>query len=163
MTNEIQAFRERAQEIKTELLDILEGMDYCLDWKSDPSEWSVRELAYHIFDTPIGGVQLLVQGMVSGETTEFELWSDRTNMTPERAAYDMEQVRADALTFADGLMAALAAASEEDLEGKTVLMHQRTRGVDEERTLHAVVERSLNSHLREHLDQLREVRASLGF
>ena len=154
---------ETARGIKTELLEILEGMDYCLDWRSDPSEWSVRDLVYHVLDTPPDGVHSLIRGIVSGEITEYDLWSDRTNMTPERAAYDMDQLRADVAAFGDGLVASLAATPEEDLEGKTVMMHQKTRGVDEVRTLQTVVERSLNGHLREHLTQLREIRASLGF
>ena len=38
------------------LLRLLEGMDYCLDWKPDPAEWSARQVIYHLLDTPPGGL-----------------------------------------------------------------------------------------------------------
>ncbi len=75
---------ENARAIRTELLHLLEGMDYCLDWKSDPSSWCTREVVYHLLDTPPGGIHSILQGTLSGELKEFDLWADRTNMTPER-------------------------------------------------------------------------------
>lgn len=162
MTTGKQAHLESAQEIKAELLTLLDGLDYCLDWKQDPAEWSAREMVYHVLDTPPGGVHALVKGVLSGQVSEYELWSDLTNVTPERAEYDMAQVTADIDAFFQGLDLALAGASDEDLETKTVMMHQRTRGVDEERTVAAILERTLSVHIREHLTQLRELRDALG-
>ena len=162
MTTIKQAKLELARSTKIDFLALLEGMDYCLDWKPDPAEWSVRELVYHVLDTPPGGVQSLVKGILSGEVREYDLWSDLTNMTPERAGYDMAQITADIESFFQGLDEALSGASDEDLETKTVMMHQKTRGVDEERTLKNILERTLDGHIQDHLAQLRGLRESLG-
>ena len=162
MTTGKQAHLELAHSIKSELLAVLDGMGYCLDWKQEPDEWSARETVYHILDTPPGGVGSLVSGILSGEVREYDLWSDLTNMTTERAGYDMDQIIADIESFFQRLEVALSGYSDDDLETKTVMMHQRTRGVDEDRTITAILERTLDGHIREHLTQLRDLRDSLG-
>ncbi len=153
---------ESIRSIKTEFLAVLVGMDYCLDWKQDDSEWSARELVYHVLDTPPGGAQNLVKGILAGEIQEYEIWSDLTNMTPERIEFDLERVNADIEAFFTSLDESVSEVSDEDLEGKKVLMHQRTRGVDEERTLNAILDRTLNGHIRDHLAQLLELREILA-
>ena len=153
---------DTVRSIKNELLTVLEGMDYCLDWKQDPSEWSPRELVYHILETPPGGVQNLVKGILSGEIEEYELWSDLTNVTPERADYDLTRINADIEDYFKGLDDSLSGMSDEDLETKKVMMHQRSRGIDEERTLNTLLERTLNGHIRDHLAQLKELREALA-
>ena len=162
MTTGKQAHLESVQRIKSELLEALEGMDYCLDWKQDPDEWSARETVYHILDTPPGGVSSLVQGILSGEVREYDLWSDLTNVTPERSGYDMAQITADIESLFQGLDDALSGSTDEELETKTVLMHQKSRGVDEERTVKAILERTLEVHMSDHLVQLRALRDALG-
>ena len=162
MATRKQAHIESVRNIKSELLAALAGMDYCLDWKQEPEEWSARELVYHVLDTPPGGAHRLVKGIISGETSEYELWSDLTNMTPERAAYDLDQVNADIETFFQSLEDSLSGISDADLETKKVLMHQRTSKVDEERTIDAILERTLNVHIKEHLAQLQELRDALA-
>jgi len=157
-----QAHIESVRNIKIELLAALAGMDYCLDWKQEPEEWSARELVYHVLDTPPGGAHRLVKGIISGETSEYELWSDLTNMTSERAAYDLDQVNADIETFFQSLENSLLGISDADLKTKKVLMHQRTSKVDEERTIDAILERTLNVHIKEHLAQLQELRDALA-
>ena len=162
MTTGKQAHLESAQRIKNELLAALEGMDYCLDWKQDPDEWSARETVYHILDTPPGGVSSLVQGILSGEVREYDLWSDLTNVTPERAGHDMAQITADIESLFQGLDDAISGSTDEELETKTALMHQKSRGVDEERTVEAILERTLEVHMSDHLVQLRALRDALG-
>ena len=77
----------------------------------------------------------MVLGTVSGGITEYEIWSNLTNMTPERAGHDMEQITANIGDFFGKMAEAVGAAAEGDLDGKSVVVHQRTRGTDEERTL----------------------------
>jgi hypothetical protein len=137
-------------------------MGYCLDWKQDTDEWSARELVYHVLDTPSGGAHGLVKGIISGEISEYEIWSDLTNITPERTAYDLDQVNADIEAFFQSLDDSLSGISDADLQAKKVMMHQRTRGVDEERTLDAILERTLNVHMNDHLAQLQELREALA-
>ena len=162
MTTGKQSHLETAQNIKSELIATLDGMGYCLDWKQDPAEWSARELVYHVLDSPPGGLDSLVEGILSGEVTEYDLWSDLTNITPERSAYDLDQITNDIMSFFQKLDDALSGASDEDLETKSVMMHQKTREVDEERTLKSILERTLGGHFPDHLAQLRSVRETLG-
>ncbi len=153
---------ESIRSVKIDLLTVLVGMDYCLDWKQDSEDWSARELVYHVLDTPPGGAHNLVKGIIAGEIDEYEIWSDRTNMTPERAEYDIDQVNADIEAFFKSLDASISEVSDEDLEAKKVMMHQRTRSVDEERTLNAILDRTLNGHMRDHLAQLQVLREALA-
>lgn len=162
MTNGKQAHLDSVRSIKSEFLAVLVGMDYCLDWKQDDSEWSARELVYHMLDTPLGGAQNLVKGIIAGEVQEYEIWSDLTNMTPERAVYDIEQVNADISEFFDSLNESISGLADTDLAEKKVMMHQRTREADEERSLSVILERTLNGHIKEHLGQLRTLREALA-
>ena len=162
MTTGKQIHLESARRIKSELLAALEGMDYCLDWKQESAEWSAREMVYHILDTPPGGVHSLVKGILSGEVQEYDLWSDLTNVTLERSGYDMAQITADIESFFQGLEDALSGSSDKDLETMTVMMHQKSREIDEERTLKSILERTLDGHMPDHLAQLRSLREDLG-
>ena len=153
---------ELIRSVKNDLLAVLVGMDYCLDWKQDPSEWSARELVYHVLDTPSGGAHNLVSRIIAGEVKEYEIWSDRTNMTPERTEYGIDQVNADIQSFFTSLDASITGVSDGDLEEKKVMMHQRTRSVDEERTLKAILHRTLSGHMRDHLAQLQVLREALA-
>ena len=153
---------ENLDSLRDGLLELLDGMNYCLDWKPDDSAWSPREIVYHLLDTPPGGMAAVVTGIVSGEISEYEIWSDRTNVTGARSTLDMEEIQADIngffAVFADGLRSA----SDLDLQGRRVLMHQRTREQDEERTLEAALG-GFDRHWRAHLEQLGELREALGF
>ena len=86
---------QNLQSIHDDLIQLLDGMDYCLDWKPDSSDWSARDVVYHLVDTPPGGIHSVVEGILSGQIEEFDLWSDRNNMTPERLANDIDQARRD--------------------------------------------------------------------
>ena len=148
--------------IHHELIQLLDGMDYCLDWKPDTSAWSARDLVYHLVDTPPGGIHGVVEGILSGQLAEFDLWSDRNNMTPERLAHDIEQVRQDVLGVLDGLQHSLTGAAEDELSQKSAMVHQRNRGWDEPRTAENLLLGLCARHWQEHLEQLRELRQALG-
>ena len=154
---------EKTRAIRAELSDLLEGMDYCLDWIPEPTDWSVREVVYHLLDTPPGGVHSVVQGILSGELKEYELWADECNITPERQAKDIAGLREDIDNLFQGLEQALAAATDGDLSGKPVMAHIRSRGIDEQRNVDVLLERGFARHWREHLNQIVELRAALGF
>ena len=158
----IQSQQENVDSLRTILLELLDGMNYCLDWKPDEAEWSAREIVYHVIDTPPGGMASVVQGIVSGEITEYEIWSDRTNITEARATLDMAEVEGDIAAFFETFNAALVAASDDDLGGRRALMHQRTRNEDVERTLEESLA-GFDRHWRGHMEQLAGLRAALGF
>ena len=162
MANGKQTQLDSVASIKSEFLALLIGMDYCLDWKQDETEWSARELVYHVLDTPPGGAQNLVKGIISGEVQEYEIWSDLTNITPERSAYDLDRVNEDIEAFFNSLSESVSGLADGDLDEKKVMIHQRTREVDEERTLNAILDRTLNGHIRDHLTQLQALREALA-
>ena len=157
----IQSHRENVDSLRASLVGLLDGMNYCLDWKPDDSGWSAREIVYHLLDTPPGGNAELVRRIVSGEAAEYEIWSDRTNVTEARATLDMEEIEGDIASFFKVFDTALAAASDGDLQDRRVLMHQRTRGEDVERTLEEALA-GIDRHWRGHMEQLRELRDALG-
>jgi hypothetical protein len=154
--------RENVDSLRVSLLELLDGMNYCLDWKADESLWSAREIVYHLLDTPSGGTASLVQSILSGDISEYEIWSDYTNVTEARATLDMDEVESDIAAFFAAFSDAFDTAGDADLQGRRVLMHQRTRGQDEERTLETLLA-GWDRHWRGHLEQLGEIRAALGF
>ena len=158
----IQSQRENLDSLQSSLLELLDGMNYCLDWKPDDSSWLPREVVYHLLDTPPGGMAAIVKGIVSGEINEYEIWSDRTNVTEARSTLDMEEVEADISAFFSAFAGALQPAGDQDLQARHVLMHQRTRDQDEERTLETALA-GFDRHWRAHLEQLGELREALGF
>lgn len=162
MTSQKEIHLENIRSIQVELTQVLDGMDYCLDWKPDADSWSAREVVYHLLDKPPGGVGRVLKGLFSGTLKEYDLWADLSNMTPERQGYDMAQVTQDIDRFFQGLTEAVALAAEEDFERKSVLVHNKTRGTDEPRTATMLLERGFTRHWREHLAQLRGLREALG-
>ena len=144
------------------LAGLLDGMDYCLDWKPDAAAWSVRELVYHLLDTPAGGWPPVIRGTLAGRLTEYEIQSDLTNLTPERAAADLGQIRGDIDAYFAQFAAALEPATDADLAAKTALLHQLTRQQHEPRTVGQMLA-GFNRHWQEHLAQLAELRDALGF
>jgi hypothetical protein len=162
LTTQKEAHLATISSIQAELLQLLDGMDYCLDWKPEANAWSAREVVYHLLDTPPGGVHRVLKGMFSGTLKEYDLWADRSNMTPERQACDAERVRQDIGGFFQALEEAVAAFNEQDFEGKSVLVHLRSRDRDETRTAQALLERGFTRHWREHLEQIKALREALG-
>ncbi len=153
---------EKARGLRDELLGLMDGMDYCLDWKPDPSEWSARQVVYHVLDTPPGGLNQMLWGVLSGELQEIDLWANRDNITPDRLSYDIEQIREDISEFFRDMEVAIDSAAPHELEDKSVLVHFKSRDADEERTLQAMLEGALGRHWQDHLSQIRELREALG-
>lgn len=162
MTTQRETHLADIRSIRAEILAVLDGMDYCLDWKPDPESWSARESVYHLVDTPSGGLHRLIAGILSGQILEFVLTPDLNNMTPQRQSQDMAQVVQDITLVLDGLEAAVSGASDDDLNGKSALAHLTARGVDEPRTPKMLLEGLFARHWREHLAQLQDLRDTLG-
>lgn len=149
-------------EIRAELMAILEGMDYCLDWRPDPESWSVREVISHLLNTPPGGVPAVFRGVMDGSVTEFDLWADQPYLTPQMQEWGIAELRAALESYFAELTAALESVTEESLAAATVMVHQRNRHWDEPRPARWLPERLFAGHWREHLAQLRELRDTLG-
>ena len=81
------------QRIRDELTSLLEGMDYCLDWK-DGDNWCAREVLYHLVDTPEGGIGSVIAGVLGGTRDEVTIVPDINNVTPERTVADIGEALA---------------------------------------------------------------------
>ena len=163
MTSQRDALSATATSVQTRLLGLLEGMDYCLDWKADADAWSVRQIIYHLLDTPPGGLSGVLQGVVDGTIKEYDLWADRDNLTPERMEHDLGQLQEDINRFFSGLSDTLGRSTDEDLLEKTVTVHMMSRGEDASRNGSELLERGFGFHWEDHLKQLQETRGLLGF
>ena len=153
--------------IRDELTTLLDGMDYCLDWKDGDGrtsdQWSAREVLYHLVDTPEGGIGGVIAGVLAGTLPEITILPDANNMTPERLAADSEEALAGPLailqTAADAI--AGAGAADADFEQRTTFARLPHRGIEETRTAQSVID-GLERHWGEHLNQLRAIREALG-
>ena len=162
MTTQRDTALQEVQDIRAELGRLLDGMDYCLDWKPEDEEWSAREIIYHILDTPSQGIHSAVQGVLQGAIKELSVTASLTNMTQERQNMDLEQVRHDVETVLSGLERALATATDTDIETRKVVFHSVTRSRTEDRTAESPVSGLFVRHWREHMAQLAELRDMLG-
>ena len=172
--------------LREELTSLLDGMDYCLDWKEggdggagigdggvgsggnagsgDGGGWCAREIIYHLVDTPDrdGGAGSVIAGVLAGTRAEVTILPDANNITPARRAADIDAVRAAALDALQRAEDAIAAAGDGDFEGRTAFTHLPARGIHETRTAQSFIDGTLARHWGEHLAQLRGVRAALG-
>ncbi len=162
MTSQKEQHLENINDIRSELFQILEGMDYCLDWRPDPESWSVREVITHILNTPPPGVPGILKEMLDGDIQQFDLWADEKYLTPEGQSWDLGQLREQLDRYFGALEETLASATGDDIVNTSVMVHQRNRHWDEPRTAQWLLERLFAGHWREHLDQLRELRNGLG-
>ena len=154
--------------LREELTGLLDGMDYCLDWKEGGGDggegWCAREIIYHLVDTPDrdGGAGSVIAGVLAGARDEVTILPDANDITPARRAADIEEVRAAALGVLGRAEDAIAAAAEGDFEGRCALTHLPARGIHESRTAQSFIDGTLARHWGEHLAQLRGVRAAMG-
>ena len=162
MTTQRDSILQEIQSIRSELGRLLEGIDYCLDWKPNDEEFSAREIVYHMVDTPSGGIHTAVQGVLSGSVQELPIASGLTNMTDERQGNDLDKVREDLETVLSGLEKALASTTDAELDGKRVPLHSITRSTTTERSVEDLVSGIFVRHWREHLGQLAALREALG-
>ena len=146
--------------IRDELTGLLEGMDYCLDWK-DGGNWCAREVLYHLVDTPEGGIGGVIAGVLDGTRDEVTILPDANNMTPERMAADIDDARAGPLAILQTAEDAIDDASDADFVEKTAMAHLPHRDLHEVRTAQAFID-GLERHWGEHLNQLRTIREALG-
>ena len=162
MTTLKQSILDSAKEVQRELDVMLEGMDYCLDWKPDDEEWSAREVLWHVLEDPEGGIPRTVEGILDGSRTEVTIIADETHLNDERQAMDMDQIRAALSEYFDTLDSVLADASDEDIAGKAASCWFPLRNHREDRTAQNLLEGLFLNHWRDHVGQLKEIREGLG-
>ena len=163
MSDEKQQYLEQVAALKDELSELLDGMDYCLDWKDSEDEWSIREVVCHLLDTPPGGMASVLKQVLEGRRDEIVIHSSMTNLTPERRSRDLGDLRQDLKELLEHVEASLSAVADSELQTSTAPVHLVRSDVHEERTAGGLVERALLGHWREHLGQINEIRQALGF
>ena len=75
MASQVQTLLQNARKAEIQLQESLDGADYCLDWKSDSSDWSLREVVYHLLSGPGDGLPMMINGIMSGGLKEHDLWA----------------------------------------------------------------------------------------
>ena len=148
------------QRIREELTGLLDGMDYCLDWK-DGDGWCAREVLYHLVDTPEGGIGSVIAGVLAGSLPEVTILPDISNVTPERMAAEIDDALAGPLAILQTAEHAIANAGDDDFEERTAMAHLPHREIHEQRTAQSFID-GLERHWGEHLNQLRGIREALG-
>lgn len=146
--------------IREELTALLDGMDYCLDWK-DGDNWCAREVLYHLVDTPDGGIGGVIAGVLNGSVAEVTILPDANNMTPERLAADIDEALSGPLAILQTAEDAVAAANDADFETRTAMAHLPHRDIHEMRPAQMFID-GLERHWGEHLNQIRAIREALG-
>ena len=162
MTSQKDAYLEAIDSYEKELERLLDGIDYCFDWRPEEGEWSAREVIYHMLHSPVGGVHSAVKGMLSGQPETVNLIADETHLTPERQERDLDGVRQDISELLSGLREAVTSASEEDLDNAEAPVYLSRTGATEPRTARTMVERIFVNHWKSHLEQIAALRESLG-
>ena len=147
--------------IRARTLALLDGMDHLIDKTTDPEEWSIRDIIYHLSDTPVGGLGLLFRGMVSGDISEFDLIPDLTNVTPSRKATTLDQARHELVEILDDIEQVVSRGSADVFDGTTVTAHLKSRDTDETRTLETLLRGLFARHWLSHLDQLEALTTNL--
>ena len=156
MSGEKQQYLEQVAALKDDLSGLLDGIDYCLDWKDS-------EVVCHLLDTPPGGMGSVLKQVLEGNKDEIVIHSSMTNVTPERKSKDLGDLLQDLRELLEEVVASLSAATDSDLQISTAPVHLVSSDVHEERTAGGLVERALLGHWREHLGQINEIRQALGF
>jgi hypothetical protein len=162
LTTERDNLLQEVQSVRSELERLLDGMDYCFDWKPSDDEWSAREIVYHLVDTPLGGVHTAVRKVLQEDTRELEITAELTNMTPERQERGFGEARHDLDAVVRGLEEAIASVTDAEMEEKKVTLHAITYSRTRDLTAREYVAGIFLRHWREHLEQLSALRDMLG-
>ena len=162
MTGKELTHLENIRAIRNRMLNVLSGMDACIDETTQNESWSTREIIYHLSDTPSGGLGALFQGMISNSVLEFDLTPDLTNVTSDREKTTLEDGIADLTTILDQIESEVSEATLESLEETTVMCHHLSRESDEVRSLENLLRGLFARHWIAHLEQLELLKRELG-
>lgn len=162
MTSQRDSFLEEIRDLRGELGRLLEGMDYCFDWRPSDGEWSARDLVYHLVDTPEGGIDAAIEGVLQGRIQELPVAASLNNLTPERQAKDITAAQEDIEAVLLGVDGALASATDADLSGRRLTLNSLTYSRTREMAAQELVEGLFLRHWMEHLAQLAALRDALG-
>ena len=162
MTTARDSILEEAYAIHKSLEELLDGMDYCLDWKAEDTDWSAREVLFHILEVPEGGIGAAIGEVIDGELLQLTIIDGETNLTPEREALDLEAIIELIQAYFTRLEEVLANTTDQQLEQLTTQCYLPSLNRYEDRTPRKLLEELLVRHWTEHLGQLSDLRSNLG-
>ena len=162
MTTLRDSILQGASEVQESLEEALEGMDYCLDWKPDDTEWSAREVLWHILEVPPGGIANAIHSVIQGTSSQVTIIGDETNLNPERESMDLDAIRQELQSYFARLEEVLGGATDDQLAQLTATCWLPRRNHQEDRTVQRLLEGLFLEHWREHVGQLRDLKSSLG-
>ena len=153
---------QAAAEIQKDLEIVLEGMDYCLDWKPNDNEWSTREVLWHILEDPEGGIPKTIEGIIQGTLPELTIIADETHLNPEREAMDLETINGEIRNYFTKLNEVLGGVTDSQISQLTTSCWFPLRNHREDRSAQNLLEGLLINHWRDHIPHLRHLRTGLG-
>ena len=162
MTGKELTHLENIRAIRNRMLNVLSGMDACIDETTQNESWSTREIIYHLSDTPSGGLGALFQGMISNSVLEFDLTPDLTNVTSDREKTTLEDGIAGLTTILDQIESVVSDTTPEILEDTTIICHHLSRQTDEVRSLENLLRGLFARHWIAHLEQLELLKCELA-
>ena len=154
MTSKVPTHLENLKLIRDRMIDVLSGMETFMDVTTHSESWSIRDIIYHLSDTPTGGLGELFQGMLSSTVLEFDLTPDLTNVTPDREKTTLEDGISDLICILDTIESVVSKTTPEILENTTIICHHLSRKTDEVRSLENLLRGLFARHWIAHLDQL---------
>ena len=153
---------EAAAEIQQELDAVLEGMDYCLDWKPSEDQWCAREILWHIIEDPEGGIPNTIKSILDGSLQELEIIADETHLSAEREQMDLDAVRVALTDYFVQMNQVLSVSNDQQIQERKVSCWFPKRQHREDRSAQNLLEGLFISHWREHIMQIKELREDLG-
>ena len=162
MTTQRDSFLQALGEIRQSIGAVLEGMDYCLDWKPDEQEWSIREVLYHLLDPSQGRTPAALRGILQGTLPELTIIAGQSNLTPEKESADLDALRQEMEAWFNSLEEALASANDSLFSERRITVHLPDRSLTTELTAQQMVGDHFLGHWREHIAQLKNLREQLG-
>ena len=135
MPSKVPTHLENVKLIRDRMIDVLSGMETFIDVTTDSKSWSIRDIIYHLSDTPTGGLGELFQGMISKTVLEFDLTPDLTNVTPNREKTTLEDGLSDLISILDKIESVLLQNTPDILENTTIICHHLSRNIHEVRSL----------------------------
>ena len=143
---------EAVREAHAALRQALDGMDYCLDWRPQPGEWSAREIVSHLLRHGHALNQAVRQAL-HGDTPTWEPPRGQPLLTPERREQEMAELLAEVDQSSIEALALLSSNVERQVLPEDSSCQPRLSGL---------VAAEYREHWPEHVRQLSQIRYSLG-
>ena len=146
-------------QVWAELLRQTKGLDNALDWKA--GQWSARDVLSHLAGTPVQNVLAWVQQVLHEDYPTIAVVGDDPFLTPERRTKRLLDLLSELECIYSSVAQIIRTASPAQLARKG-LFRFATRP-EEERTPLVIVGSSFDRHWQSHVQQLAQIRDSLGF